>query len=213
MKRFVTVIGVGIAILFPLFFILYYNRELIQQSIIKARFLSRPSNSQQFSVETKTPEYGIVMADTAFLEYIAATARLYDNDAIVDPSMYFGKPESTVRHTVSQLKFELVPTLTQYMVGLGGETDFAGRGTYAVEDQTLVVRVSLNKEELVKGSGNVKFNMEDMFLDTALQTLVFATAQSGAPLSPFELTKMQKALKENIPSGIFPRPIKIEIKE
>ncbi len=213
MKRVLAIVGIVLIILLPLVFVVYLNWSTIQKTFIKAKFLSRTSVSSQYAVETKTPEYGIAMTDTAFLEYIAATTHVYDDDAIADPKMYFGQPSSTIRHTVSHLKFELVPTLTQYVVGLGGANDFAGRGTYAVEGDVLVIRVSLNKEELVKGSGNVKFNMEDMFLDTALQTLVFATAKSGAPLSPFELNKIQQALKENIPTGIFPRPVKIETRE
>jgi hypothetical protein len=88
---------------------------------------------------------------------------------------------NTQRYTVSHLKFELVPTLDRYMIGLGGSTDFAGRGVYAVEGDTLVVRVSINEEQLEKGKAIGQFAMEDMFLDTALQTLIYAT---GSPMCP-----------------------------
>lgn len=37
-----------------------------------------------------------------------------------------------------------------------------------------------------------------MFLDTALQTLIYATGKPGAPISPVELAKIQKAIKDNI---------------
>ncbi len=213
MRRTLVIIGAVILLLFPLVLVAYRNWDAIQEAVFKTKFLSRRTVSPQYAAETKTPGYSIVIVDTAFLEYIAATMRVYDNNAIADPGMYFGNRTSITRHTVLRLKFELVPTLERYLVALGGSQDFAGRGIYAIEDDTLVVRVSLNEEELIKSNGAVQFNLEDMFLDTALQTLVYATGKPGSPISPAELTKVQKAIKENIPSGIFPRPITIETQE
>lgn len=213
MKRMVFIMcGICIVVL-PLVVVVWKQWGKLQEVFVTSRFLLPRKNSSQYKAEGKVPGTTIAIVDTAFLEYIVSTFHIYEDDAIADPAMYFNAPHSTKRYTVSNLVFELVPTITKYMVGLGGSSDFAGRGTYVVDGDTLTVRISLNKDQLVKGVGNVKFNMEDMFLDTALQTLVFATAKSGAPLSPFELNKMQKAMKDNIPTGIFPRPIKIEEQE
>ena len=54
------------------------------------------------------PGYTTAIVSTAFLEYIAATMGIYGEQAIVDPSVYFGDPDNPDRYTVSHLKFELV---------------------------------------------------------------------------------------------------------
>ena len=210
MKRVVLIISTVIFLLLPLLLVAYGNRDVIQQALFKAKFVSRRAVSPQYTVETKTPGLSIVIADTRFLEYIAATMKIYDDHAIADPGMYFGNRASITRHTVSHLKLELVPTLDQYVVALGGSQDFASRGTYVVEGDTLVVRVSLNQEEVAKSNVLGEFALEDMFLDTALQTLVYAIGKPGALISPVELSKVQKAIKDNIPIGIFERPVRIE---
>lgn len=213
MKRVGFFIFAFILLALPLFFIVYSNWDAIQEELLKAKFISRRAVSPQYTAETKVPGVQVAIVDSRFLEYIAATMHIYDTNAVADSEMYFGNRASTARHTVSHLKLELVPTLEQYMVGLAGSSDFAARGTYAVEDNTLVVRVSLNEAELAKSNVPTQFAQDDMFLDTALQTLVYATGKPGAPMSIIEMTKIQKAIKDNIPIGIFPRPIKIETKQ
>lgn len=213
MKR-VVIIGV-LMLLIPLVFVTYKNWGAIQEAVYKTKFLTRRSStpSQKYSAETRTPEASIALVDTAFLDYITETLHMYDVDAIADPERYMDKRTSVVRHTVSRLTFELVPTLERYIVALGGSADFAGRGMYAVEGDILVVRVSLNEAELVKSHGPVKYNLEDMYLDTALETLLYATAKPGTSIRPTELAKVQKAIKDNVISGIFPRPVKIETQQ
>lgn len=210
--RRAIITGIVIVVVIPLMFVAYRNWDALQEAIYKTKFLTRRSStpSQKYSAATKTPEATIALVDTAFLDYITETLHVYDVDAIADPERYMDKKASVVRHTVSRLTFELVPTLERYIVALGGSMDFAGRGMYAVEGDTLVIRVSLNEEELVKSHGPVKYNMEDMYLDTALQTLLYATAKPGTSISPVELARVQKAIKDNISSGIFPRPVSIE---
>ncbi len=150
MRRVVIAVIAVIILILPLVFVVYSKWDTIQEALFKSKFTSRRTVSPQFTAETKTPGATIAIVDTAFLEYIAATMHIYDVNAIVDSEMYFGNRESITRHTVSHLKLELVPTLTQYVVGLGGSQDFAGRGTYVIEGDTLIIRVSLNEEEVVK---------------------------------------------------------------
>lgn len=210
MKRIVVIIGAAILLLLPLSLVAYQNWDKFIDAMVKQKFLSRKTVSPQYSAETKVPDMTVAVADTAFLEYIAATMKLYDDNAIADPEMYFKNKTSTKRYSVSHLKFELVPVLARYVVGLGGSTDFAARGIYTVEGDTLVIRVSIDENQLEKSNLPGRFAIEDMFLDTALQTLIYATGKPGAPISPMELAKIQKAIKDNIPTGIFPRPVKIE---
>lgn len=210
MRRIAIIICVAAIFLLPLALVAYQNRESIRQVFFKSTFVFRRSVSPQYSIETKTPGYNVAIVNTAFLEYITATMHLYDVNAIADPEMYFGNLATTKRHTVSHVRIELVPTLERYMVGLGGSDDFATRGIYAVEEETLVVRVSLEEQELVKTNIPARFALEDMFLDATLQTLVYATAQPGESINFTVLSDLQKSIEENIKSGLFPRPIRIE---
>jgi hypothetical protein len=190
MKRIFIGIIIIFIIFFPLGLVTHRNWDKIQESFVKTRFTARKDLSPQYSAETKTPGLMVAVTNTAFLEYIAATMKIYEQNAIADPQGYFGALTNSQRFTVSRLKFELVPTLDRYLVGLGGSTDFAGRGVYAIEGDELVVRVSINEEELEKGKDIGQFAVEDMFLDTALQVLIYATGKPGVPVSPVELMKM-----------------------
>lgn len=206
MKRIAVIIGAIVIFILPLALVLYQKWESIRQTFFKSTFVFRKSVSSQFGAETKMPGYNIALINTVFLEYIAATMHLYDVNAIADPEMYFGNRAMTKRHTVSHLRIELVPTLDRYMVGLGGSVDFAVRGIYVIEKDTLVVRVSLDEAELNKTNPSGKFVPEDTFLDIALQTLVYATAKPGATLDFVALGALKKAIDENIKTGVFPRP-------
>lgn len=210
MKRVVIIAILAILIVLPLVFFAYSNWPRLQEELVRSKFLSGPTSDRQYSAEAKVPGYDVAIADARFLEYIAATMKLYDVNAIADPEIYFGNKLSTKRYTVSGLRFELVPTLVQYVVALGGSNDFATRGTYAVENGVLVVRVSVNEDEVAKSGQTGKSPTEDMFLDTAIQTLIYATGSPGQFMNPADIEKAQKAIRDNIPTGIFPRPIRIE---
>lgn len=150
MRRTAIIVGALVLVVLPLVLVVYSKWDVIEQAVFKTKFLARKTQSPQYSAETKVPDYHVAVVNTAFLEYIAATMRLYDTNAIADPEMYFGNRATTKRHTVSHLRIELVPVLTRYMVGLGGSGDFAARGIYTVEEETLVVRVSIDEKELEK---------------------------------------------------------------
>ncbi len=130
--RRAAAIGVLCILALPLVLLVLLNADRIKEAGQVFYWSHTRSTSPQYTIETKTPGYSVAVVNTAFLEYLAATMNIYGDEAIVDPRVYFGEPDNTNRYTVSHLKFELVPTLERYMVGLGGEDDFAGRGTYFI---------------------------------------------------------------------------------
>ncbi len=209
MRRAVA-IGVLCIIVLPLVLLVFLNADRIKELAQVVYWSNTRSTSPQYAGETKIPGYRVAVVNTAFLEYLAATMDIYSDQAIVDPRVYFGKPDRPERYSVSHLKFELVPTLERYMVGLGGEDDFAGRGVYAVEGDTLMVRVSLNEEEVAKSDVEGQFALEDIFLDTALQTLSYVRGSTGPYMDIATMAKIQKDIKEYVKTGIFDRPIRIE---
>lgn len=179
LMRRAAAIGVLCILAFPLVLLVLLNADRIKEAAQVVYWSNTRSTSPQYTAETKTPGYSVAVVNTAFLEYLAATMSIYGDEAIVDPRVYFGEPDNINRYTVSHLKFELVPTLERYMVGLGGKDDFAGRGVYAVEGDTLVVRVSLNQAQIAKTNVQGQFALEDIFLDTALQTLSYVRGSTG----------------------------------
>ncbi len=210
MRRTLLVVVACLVILLPLGIAVSRNWDKISQAIEKQKYISRSPVSPQYSAAAKVPGYSIAVVDTRFLEYIAATLNLYDDIAIIDPEVYFGNQLTAKRHTVSHLRLELAPILDTYVVGLGGSIDFAARGVYAVEGDTLVVRISLDEEQVKKSEAPGQYMMEDLFLDATLQTLSYAVSKPGQPMNPAELSKLQQSIKDNVLSGLFQRPIRIE---
>jgi hypothetical protein len=210
MRRIVLVIGVIFVLTLPIALLIYQNSDAIKEAARVFYWSNDRSTSPQYTAEVKTEQYSIAIVDTAFLEYLAATMGIYGEQAIVDPAVYFGDPDNLQRYTVSRLKFELVPLLDRYMVGLGGEDDFAGRGVYAVEGDTLVVRVSLNEGAISGSDVQGQFALEDVFLSTALQTLSYVRGTAGPYMDPASLSKIEKDIQEYVHTGIFTRPIRIE---
>lgn len=208
--RRAAAIGVLCILALPLVLLVLLNADRIKEAAQVFYWSNTRSTSPQYTAETKTPGYSVAVVNTAFLEYLAATMNIYGDEAIVDPRVYFGEPDNTNRYTVSHLKFELVPTLERYMVGLGGKDDFAGRGVYAVEGDTLVVRVSLNEAQIANTNVQGQFALEDIFLDTALQTLSYVRGSTGPFVDIATLAKIQKDIQEYVRTGIFERPIRID---
>lgn len=208
--RRAAAIGVLCIIVLPLVLLVFLNADRIKEAVQVFYWSHTRSTSPQYTAETKTPGYSVAVVNTAFLEYLASTMNIYGDEAIVDPRVYFGEPDNPERYTVSHLKFELVPMLDRYMVGIGGKNDFAGRGVYAVEGDTLIVRVSLNEEEVAKTDVEGQFALEDIFLDTALQTLSYVRGSTGSFMDIATVAKIQKDIKEYVRTGIFERPIRID---
>ena len=78
MRRIVIVIVSVVLLLFPLVLVGYMNWDTIRDAFYKSTFVSRRSISPDYTIETKTPGYKAAITSTAFLEYIAATMKIYD---------------------------------------------------------------------------------------------------------------------------------------
>ena len=166
--------------------------------------------SEQYKVASKVPDYTPKIVDTSYLDYVMASLKIFDNQAIADPAIYRGSRDSKTRYTVFRVQIELVPRIDQFLLALGGENDFAGRGTYLVENDTLIVQVSIDPNEILQGGTQGQYALEDVYLQTALQVLVYAVGSPDTRMDPKELIKIDNDLKEYLYTGIFKRPILIE---
>ena len=211
MRRIVLIVF-GIALVFvPVVLLAIVNREAIFKQLRLFSFLVRPMRSEQFAVKSSVPHFTPKLVNTSFLDYVMSTMNIFEKDAIVDPDIYWKSKGIKTRYTVSRIQIELVPTLERYMLALGGiKNDFGSRGTYAVVDDTLVIQVSLNPEEIPTGGANGQYALEDLYLHTALQVLVYAVGTPGKPMDPKLLEKIDASIREYLETGIFTRPIVIE---
>ncbi len=210
MKRIWVIIGIVIVILLPVALLVYQNLDVIKKNVSLLKFSTRHTISQQYSVASKVPVYTPKIVDTSYLDYVIAYMKIFDNQAIADPEIYRGSRDSKTRYTVSRVQIELVPRIDQFLLAIGGENDFAGRGTYTVKDDTLIVQVSIDPNEILSGGVRGQYALEDVYLQTALQVLVYAVGSPDKRMDPKELAKIDKDLQEYLYTGIFNRPILIE---
>lgn len=204
------IIGIVIVILLPFVLLVYQNLDAIQRNLFMVKFSTTRSTGEQYTAASKVPAYTPKIVNPSYLEYVVARMNIFGNQAIADPAMYRGNRESATRYTVSRVRIELVPRIDQFLLALDGVNDFAGRGTYMVQDDTLVVQVSLDPDEIPRGGIDGQYALEDVFLKTALHVLVYAVGSAERRMDPAELSKIDKDLQEYLYTGIFKRPIEIE---
>lgn len=210
MKRLWLIIGIAIVIFLPIALLVYQNLDVTKKNLSLLKFITNRTISEQYKVASKVSDYTPKIVDTSYLDYVMATMKIFDKQAIADPAMYRGSRDSKTRYTVSRVQIELVPRIDQFLLAIGGENDFAGRGTYLVENDTLIVQVSIDPNEISSGGVNGKYALEDVYLQTALQVLVYAVGTPYKRMDPKELAKIDNDLKEYLYTGIFKRPILIE---
>lgn len=210
MKRIWIIIGIVIVILLPVVLLVYQNLDTIKRNIFVLKFSTMRSTREQYKVSSKVPVYTPKIVNPSYLEYVTARLKIFGSQAIVDPAIYRGSRDSKTRYTVSRVQIELVPRIDNFLLAIGGEKDFAGRGTYTVKDDTLIVHVSIDPNEILRGGVRGKYPLEDVYLQTALQVLVYAVGSPDKRMDPNELAKIDKDLQEYLYTGIFQRPIVIE---
>ena len=209
MRRALIVIGVIILLVLPLALWIFKNPALytLLPSILQPH---SQSVSARFSVANRMPGYSLKLVDTAYLEYVAAYMGIFSDKAIVDPQSY-RKPAGTLkRYTVSRVQFVLMPTIDQFLLALSGKKEFAGRGDYVVEGDTLVIKVSVSYDEQ-QGFFTKKFSTEDAFLRTAFQTLYYAHGLSDdGVVNAQAFAKIKTDMTDNLYGGVFPWPVRID---
>ena len=199
-----------IVILLPLVLLTYKNLDTIKRNFLMVKFSTTRSTGEQYAVSSKVPVYTPKIVNPSYLEYVTARLKIFDSQAIVDPAIYRGSRDSKIRYTVSRVQIELVPRIDNFLLAIGGENDFAGRGTYLVENDTLIVQVSIDPNEIPQGGIKGQYALEDVYLQTALQVLVYAVGSPEKRMDTKELAKIDKDLQEYLYTGIFKRPIVIE---
>ena len=185
------------------------DRSKITQELQVIKWSNKKGLNKKVTSYSSVPKNTLIINDTSYLDYVADTFKIYSKDAILDPNSYFGNKGATKRYTVSNLRFELVPKLEKYVVALGGTVDFATRGIYKVDGNTLIIQVSINNDELANSEFTGQNPAEDAYIQTALQTIPFAIGSPQQALDPDKLTKVNDDIKSYLTTGLFAHPIKI----
>lgn len=135
-----------------------------------------PQKGDRFTVVNNDPDFTISLVDTSYLDYISAKLKLFDDKAVIEPAYYAGNRTATGRHTVTNVRFELVPILQvppvaklyEANTNTGKPTSPWGYMGYALERTTLVIQMALDTQMVTKGIVAPKFNINDKFTTLAV---------------------------------------------
>jgi hypothetical protein len=210
MRRVLIVIGLGVLMVLPIILILIQNKTGIEKSIALVKTSTKRQVSERYSAVSKVPEYSLTLTDTAYLDYLSELLGLFKPQAIVDPRVHRGFDIKN-RYTISRIQLLLIPTSDDYLLGISGVNDFAGRGNYVVEGDTLVVRISLNPSE-AKGKTE-EHRLDEVYLQAVYQVLYHAHGVSdfAAAGSAFEQNKLD--IIDYLYGGIFAWPVSVSRKK
>lgn len=170
--------------------------------------------SPRYSAESSVPGYSLVLVDTTYLTQLTNKFNAFDDNAIVDPRTYRGFSDLKLRHTVSSIRFLLVPDIKNPIYAAAAEKRgdsprvIWGKAEYAVEGDTLVVRVFLDIPQL--NSGLIpKFALEDKYLQMASQAFLYSTGYTDQRAHAQALVDIE-GMKDYLYKGVFPWPFRIE---
>lgn len=205
-----VVIGVTTAVLLLLPLGLLFLRHPAVKEMLPS-FLQKTQKevkSPRYSAESQVSGYTLKLVDTSYLDYVAENLGIFGSQAIVDPRVYQGFPDLTLRHTVSHVRFLLVPIVTHPLFSVWGKDNLATRGDYRVEKDTLVVNVFVDPAQITGLLG--KFFLEDAYLRTALSTMYYAHGLVNNRPNLRETLKIKSDIQDILHAGIMPWPIRIE---
>lgn len=171
--------------------------------------------TDRYRVQSSAEGYTLTLADTRYLDYVTAQLNLFAPDAIADPRMYSGIKDAK-RMQVSQVQFVLVRevdrTLSTIVEGNGRETPVTilSNGDYDVQDDTLIIRVAVQFEALKRSPLTKKFAWENAFLRAAVNAMYYALGDTDPQANRRELVRMKADIDQNVYTGLFSWPFRIE---
>ncbi|MBI5839589.1 MAG: hypothetical protein HZB19_05750 [Chloroflexi bacterium] len=208
MRNFAFVIIGAVVLFLPIVLVLFrqplasfYVNVLRQQS-------NKAVSSSTYTAQSNVPGYKLTLADTRYLDYMSGKFEIFKEKGVIASQAYMDSENKALRHTVSRIKFLLVPIVDTPLISFSGEKTFVAMGDYTVDGDTLVVRVYLDTTELSKGPS--KYNLETYYMKTALIMLAHAQGLPGRSLKSSATHDIGKDIKDNLISGLFIWPIRIE---
>lgn len=207
MKRVVLIVGVLLLILSP-FVLLVLRNPAVSTQI--SRVLPKPdSNTERYSITNETSDYTIRVVDTAYFDYLTEDMDIFKENGVIDPRVHKGFPNIVTRYNISHIRFVFAPTLERYLLGVSGKNDFAGRGDYELDGDTLIIKVSVDPDEVEENLLIGQFLLEDMFVRTAAQTLYYAHGLSDLRANAEAFLNIKNDITEYLYTGVFAWPISI----
>ncbi len=202
-----------IALLFTPIALVFFRSPWIQQ--LFPTLLQTPQDgiaNARYSVTNEVPGYSLKIVNTTYLDYMMAKLGLFNNQIIVDPKTYRGFPGLQQHYSISKIIFSLVPTVDNPLSVVSSDTALLGKGEYRVNADTLLVRVSINFDELKKNSIATRYSLENAYLLTALYTLRYAIGFVNGLPNENGLLSIKNDVQNNLYDGIFAWPFRIEVK-
>lgn len=170
----------------------------------------------RYSVQSDMVGYKLSLADTRYLDYVAAHLNIFVPDAIADPRIYAGQPDIKDRKQISSVRFVLVDHVDHTVDiisegnGQGAPVRIVAMGEYTVQNDVLEVRVAVQFAAIGNPLLVKKFAWEDAFLQCAVTTLYYALGDRDPAANQRELVRIKQDIEHDVyTGGIFPWPFRI----
>jgi len=207
-RRVLIFIGFFVLVLSPIVFFVIQRLQKSTNNGVTWKLDQKKQSLDRYSVSSDVPDFQIQLLDTRYLDYVSDNIGIFKEHAILDPE--YLQQGSTVRHTVTRIKFVIVPHISPFLVAIPGQKDFVSTADYVVTGDTLIVRVWLNIREL-RVIGEKRYDMEDAFLRATLQILNYAHGITQDPRSnAIVYRNIQEGIKNYLYNGVLPWPIRIQ---
>jgi len=199
MRRFVFLIVLLLLVSIPLIFFIIDRRQTLLNRATLWPLVQKTVIQDRYSVESDVTGYTIKLIDTKFLDYIVDNVGVLKPNGVVDPETYQGG--SMIRHTVSHIKFVIIPRTSKVLVAVPGQKDMAAYADYAVSGDALLLRVQFNPNETPSVAAG-QHTLDAAFLLAALQTVEYAHGLSTDPRATLDVyLNVQQGI--TIVQGIF----------
>lgn len=173
--------------------------------------------SQKYKVESIVPDYDLRLADTAYLEWLAAKLQLFDAQGVIEPKYYLDR-SGPDRKTVKSITFRLVEHINFPLTSLVPEmrpfepVRRTGSAEYTIEGDTLVVSVYVNIADLAKEKNFNADSPDQVFVQLVSQILYTASFKEKDNIGFTRDTDIVRDIRGYLRGNIFPWPFIIRAK-
>ncbi len=210
MNKFLGLFLVLLLLFAPIIFISF--RQPLLSRYVK-QILGIPSNTQnsaKYEAVNESKKQVLKIVDTSYLDFIASNFGLFEKNVIIDPKFYIEGKKNDTKYTISKIEFKLIDDMPQYVYAATGPTNFASKGNYQINGDTLIIVVSLFTDQIPKNTIINTYKIEEVFLKTVFTTLLYAKGLSTPNEMAVYISDISEGMDKYLKSGLFAWPIEVQ---
>lgn len=209
-------VGAALVLLIPLV-IVTLRYPPISRYFTSLFGLQKKVVSTRYSAVSQYPNYSLRLVDTAYFELVAAKLRLFDTNGILIEKITNGVKRAEYL-TITAIEFRLVDHVNVPMTTIVPnakpfeQVSILGQAEFIIEDDTLVIAVYINMDEVAKQNILLRNDTERKYLTLATRMLYAASAYARQNYDNRTSSESQisRDLQLNLDGGVFAWPVLIE---